>query len=552
MHMLRNSWPLLVALALMSCGSDSPVTPAVDTGAPTVLSIDPAQDDTGAAVDATIRVVFSEDMNPASATGNVSLSSGTISALNWSDARTLEIDHSNWNEAENVAVTLASGLSDVAGNGLSSPYLWDFWTFSSAPMLLESSPADLSTDVNRNSSVALLFSHDMDLVSLSAATSVDDGTAKLPVGFTLENGEGNWVTMWFDVTLPANADINVSISTAAQSNGGANLGAAADFGFRTGIAIDDTPPNLLSISPPNGSSISASEGALVFSFDEPLDANQFEPSSISGQLLMLFQYYDLQPVWSNGGAVLTLNLPTPLPAGLVLAVTFDSYFDRAGNQQTTPIEYRVDVRGEGDPWPLQDGVRFNYFGEWSRTIPGEGTSTGNSDHFVQVEAQPSNLFEWVRYPDDSFELSEERDVYSRNGSAIAFTGFYEFVDPVWEFMSIDPPALWMPLPIGLGSWNGNAVVTTAEGSVAVAYAGQIFVQEDLLATWQDSGMDVIWYDAWKVQRNWTLEFAPGVEDTGAETVWYCEGIGIVRSLSEEHRNDGVDSSDARELMWRTF
>ena len=76
---------LLGALVLaIGCGDDSnPTTPGggADTTAPVVVGIDPALHETNVAVDGLVTITFSEDMDPASHAGQVTLSSGTITAM---------------------------------------------------------------------------------------------------------------------------------------------------------------------------------------------------------------------------------------------------------------------------------------------------------------------------------------------------------------------------------------------------------------------------------------------------------------------------------------
>ena len=91
---------LLALFLLVSCGGDDdgPTDPGGDTTAPTVVSVRPDQDATGAGPDDEIIVVFNEDMDETSAMGAVSLSTGTVTFSSWTDARTLVITHTNWEQ----------------------------------------------------------------------------------------------------------------------------------------------------------------------------------------------------------------------------------------------------------------------------------------------------------------------------------------------------------------------------------------------------------------------------------------------------------------------
>ena len=191
---------ILALFMLVSCGGDDdgPSGPGGDTNAPKVVSGSPDQDATGVGLDDVITVVFDEDMDEASADGNVALSSGTVSTTTWSDARTLVVTHSNWVEGANIEVTLGTGIKDLAGNGLAAPHVWDFWTMSSVPSLLRTIPEDGATGVAPAIRVGLLFSEQMDIPSLSAATTVEFGPQRAaPIEYTISQGEGDWIELVF-------------------------------------------------------------------------------------------------------------------------------------------------------------------------------------------------------------------------------------------------------------------------------------------------------------------------------------------------------------------
>ena len=88
-----------------------------DGVAPTITSATPANDASSVLIDASIDVVFSEPINPASFTFTLLPSPGGVSAT-WTDASTLHIDHNNFARSTAMTLTLTNVL-DTAGNALS-------------------------------------------------------------------------------------------------------------------------------------------------------------------------------------------------------------------------------------------------------------------------------------------------------------------------------------------------------------------------------------------------------------------------------------------------
>ena len=139
----------LIALSLTSCSDDDPTQPPGDTTPPEVVTIDPQINAIAVATDESITIIFSEDMDPATAAGNVSLTSGTVTTLTWMNARTLEADHTPWTQGAEVTVTVGTGFKDVAGNALSAEASSRFWTVTSVVSLVSTIPADSTVDVVR-------------------------------------------------------------------------------------------------------------------------------------------------------------------------------------------------------------------------------------------------------------------------------------------------------------------------------------------------------------------------------------------------------------------
>ncbi len=548
--------PLLLSTALLtSCSDDGtdPMTPSDDTTTPTVVATTPVQNAVDVATDSVISFVFSEAMDQDSAQGNVTSQGTPSSGLIWSDARTLQVQFFGMPGDTDLDVTLLTGLTDLAGNGLAAPFVLNFRTESPIPTFLGSLPADNATGVVRNAPVRLQFSRDMDLSGLSAAiTATTPSAASAVLGFTLAAVEQHGVMMTFDEPLPANTVVSVDISTAAYSFDGYPLDQAVAFSFTTGNEIDTTAPTLLSISPENGSSVPATTAAIEFTFDEAIDPATFEPDMLSAQFSLFFDQSGAEVTWSADGTRLTVPLAVPLPPGMPIAARFDSYADLAGNVQAVGIDYRIDVEGPGDPWPFADGVRFEFDVDETITPPGDSPFQSSYTEFIQVNEQGNGDLRWTTYESGAYAMALGYDVYRRTATEVRETGWYWNEGGEVDQGTITPGAVWAKLPFTVQSWSGSALINTPDGSLDATYDVAVVGREDVPSILEDGGTEFVWLDCWKVTRAYTLTSGGAVVGSGTGTYWYAPNVGVVRSEMSETEEDATTYVTIQDLANVSF
>jgi hypothetical protein len=135
MHDTRRSFPLpaLIAVALYACGEEI-ARPAVvaDSVVPTILAVDPAPGDTGVSVEATIRVTFSEPVNPATvavASFMVFKDLDAVAGTRRTDGTmAVFVPDTAFAELSTYAVALTVAIRDLAGNPLAADTAWGFVT----------------------------------------------------------------------------------------------------------------------------------------------------------------------------------------------------------------------------------------------------------------------------------------------------------------------------------------------------------------------------------------------------------------------------------------
>ena len=542
-----KNWRILTLLAMLallaalaSCSSDDTTTPGEDTDAPLVVTVDPVQNDTDVAVGEDVTVAFNEDMDPATADGNVTLSHGTITDLSWTDARTLKIEHDDWPEGTQVTVTVGTGLTDDAGNGLEAAFAWNFWTYTEDVLLLNTLPADGAEDVALNTQVWLEFSASMDPATLPGAITVTS-PGKVIYPYTLDGDHSDWA-LTFDDDLLASTQITVTVTTAAEDDYGNPLAADTDFSFTTGDAADTTPPQLLSVEPETGTTIPTSTSYIRMTFDEPVDDDSLEPAIVSGQLMVSMPDPDNAGVWSDNHTVFTIGLAPPLTQGAVFYVEFDEFADMQGNVNTDGFTWEVTVEGTPNFVPVVDTFLMYYSGYWEN---GPASESGEIQVFTKYEVKTGGEFwRWeADYHERSIKDMEiefyDYDRLKTTASAIQFLGFHEG-DSAKEDTDVtfNPPVDYLKLPVTTQSWDGTSTFSPVpvEGPTQVEYDIAILDGvtdlEGPVMGGKASDLTIWWMSCRTLVLDFTLTDGMETYTSGTDSIWFCPGVGHVRKVSD--------------------
>ncbi len=558
--MLRNRI-LMIGCALLAtvflgtaCSSDNPTAPgggATDTTAPLVAGIDPTNAETEVAVGESITVIFNEAMDPATADGNVTLSSGAISTMSWSDSRTLVIDHADWSEGAQVTVTIGTGLTDTAGNNLAAAYTSSFYVVSSVLSVLETNPADNATDVNRSTNIQVLFSTEMNETSIQANVTITAQLTKMDIPYTIHS-EHSAVTLMIGDDLPANTPIVVNMAAGLAANSGATLVAPYSFGFTTGMDVDTTPPTVVSTSPANGGTMAADAGVLQITFSEPMAPNSFDPSSWNFEFAVLITESDPELTWNADFTVVSVPLPSPLPAGLPIEIVFSELTDAAGNMMAAPWTYEVDVAGTPNYFPAFDGAQFTYaYMEEGGTI-GNATPTWTDDGttFVQLDAQTGGNIRLADYDDGFVTADGTYELYRIESNRVDWLGFRErnggTLAPEVLF---DTPMQILPLPLAAGTWTASGNVDIpGEGTLAATITGTVVMAD--LDTSDYFGESIFYKDTYRVARRLEARSEGTLTYVENDTTWYSPTLGLV----EQHTYDEElgDNEWTREISIRLY
>jgi len=541
---------LLAAGLLSACGDDDdPADPGggqdQDTTAPQVVSFSPPSGATGVATDATITIVFSEDMDTATAAGQITLSAGSVTSLDWADARTLEVAHSAWDTGAGVTVTVGSGLADLAGNPLAAPQQVTFYVESADLVFLDSDPADGATGVNRSAVVLLLFSAEMNSSTFGAAVTLTDADEN-PLAFTVHEGEGSWMVVDPDADLPADQTITLTVSTAAQDWGGRNLAAPATVSFTTGQEVDTTPPTIASFEPASGATVDPGATYLRITFSEPVIPDGADPVRVNAEFFWVVENHGADPVWSPDYRTLTVPLPAPLPSGLPMEVTFQGYRDLAGNEQTAATTWTAAVAGTADYYPLVDGRRYEYAEVGAEGDVGDGTPVNEwqNEAHIQFDAIGGGVYHRTWY-DATYTTPYGWDVQQQAGGGLEYLGFGEADGGETFEVEFDSPLTFVTLPPA-GTWTDQTTATIpGEGTLTLVGEGRFVSEMDL--PWLDGGghgPELFWKNVRLVVVDHTISAGSDLVETGVDSLWLAPTVGVVEYAT--YNEDAAEGTWDRE------
>lgn len=545
-----NRWyPVLVLLALCglfltSCSDDDPAAPGDDgdTTAPTVSGTDPVAGNPSVAADQPVVISFSEAMDTATATGQVTLSVGNITTQTWSGGnKDLQVDHADWTAGQEVTVTVGTGLKDVAGNALARAYSFSFHVFINQVLVVGSNPDPGATGFPVDGQVTVQFNRDMDVTTLETGiTMTTPGKGAVP--FTVQALENSTYALVTTADFPFDTPVTVNVGTSCTTTsqqGSEALAEAFNFTFQTALEQDITAPEILGIVPASGTTIPAGTSEIVITFSEPVDPDQFGFLLLNFQLLFAVELTGSIPSFNGDNTVMTIPLATPLPGGVRLLAQMDDFTDPSGNVNDSHEEWEVMVAGIPDHYPIHDDYAFAYYTEYENSDPEPGKGAG---HYTRWD-----LFQWVtatdfrRYETEDTLVLEEWDYMTRTNDEILLRGFHELDEGVPMDIMFDEPVTYLNRPMVPASWNGSVTLSSGGEEATVNYSVRVL----------EGTTEIFYGDLNKVDRTWALadkadvstvfwsdcrtvildhDVNAGTEmiESGSDTMYYCPGFGLVK------------------------
>jgi hypothetical protein len=320
---------------------------APDTTLPTVSSTIPANGATGALINGSISVTFSEAVNPTSITTTTfTLMQGTTPvtvSVSTSGAVATMTYTGNLASGTRYDVSIA-GATDLSGNVLANTYAWSFTTAVAAdttpPLVSSTVPVANANGVDTAADISAVFNEAM------LSTSITNASFKLTNGMMMDvpGTVGYTAASQAASFHPASALATSTSYTATISGGAAGvtdvagnpLAADHTWNFITAAALDTTAPTVSMVSPINLASGVSVSGTASVTFSEAMKS-----SSISDLTFTLQQGTTPVPA----AVTLAVNVATLTPTGALLAGTVytatvsTGATDLAGNALAAPYTW---------------------------------------------------------------------------------------------------------------------------------------------------------------------------------------------------------------------
>jgi hypothetical protein len=336
-----------------------------DTTPPTIVSTSPAANATGVPTNRGITVEFSEPVAIASVnTTTFTLRRGTTSIAGTVTASGTFASFTPTGglvPSTAYTATITTGVTDLAGNALATPFRLDFTTGAAPdttpPTVLSTSPPPGAGNVPSNVSVSARFSEPMspDSINGSTFTLLKGNT---PVAGTVSYAN-NVATFTPSAPLDLNTSFAASISTGVKDLAGNNLASSMVWSFTTSANADTTPPTVASTTPAAGASSVSPTTTVTVQFSEPV-----APSTVTGSTVFLKKgVVPVAGTVSVNGSTAVFTPAAPLEsataykatvttgitdlAGNALAMDFTFGFTTAASADTTPPSVTLTAPANG-------------------------------------------------------------------------------------------------------------------------------------------------------------------------------------------------------------
>ncbi len=252
--------------------------------APTVISTDPANKETGVVLNKKISATFSVPMDPLTLTPNnyfVKLGSvlvpGTIS---YSGSTVIFTPTSNLSPLNVYTATITTGARNVPGTPLSNNYVWTFTTGNlAAPMVISTDPKNLATGVAQNKTVTADFNMAMDPLTITKSTFT------IKQGPNLINGtvsySGTTASFIPSANFAYGTTYTALITTGAKNVAGTPLASTYQWTFTT---LSPIAPTVIFTSPASNETNVALNKKLTATFSVAMDAATISNATFTLQL----------------------------------------------------------------------------------------------------------------------------------------------------------------------------------------------------------------------------------------------------------------------------
>ncbi len=348
------------------------VASTIDARAPQVLEVNLTQPVEGepdvALITTSLEIVFSEPVEPDTASGALEVQPDVDGAVSWSGSTMIFTPSEPLTLDAAYRLELGAGIRDLAGNEMSEPPPPFEFRTAGRPTLVEASPADAATDVPIDEPIALTFSSLMDTSSVESAL-------RLRPSFPHElRWSGELLEIVPMQPLRPGSSYEVSIQDDATDVAGVALSEPISLRFTTvapGLAVE-------TLVPADGIDGVAPFSPIAIVFDRPVDADSVDGDALTitpdvAGSVSVTTLPGEEATDDGGGRVLQFVPSGPLPANTTFEVALGTGVTSAG------------------------GGGLGRTKEWSFTTGAPVAAISNQVTFVTDRAGIANV--WAMNPD---------------------------------------------------------------------------------------------------------------------------------------------------------
>lgn len=324
-----------------------------DVKPPRVRLVQPVAGATAAPLNAVVRVIFSESVEPTSITPEsftLEQAGNTLAATRSVDANSAVLTpDAPLEPATEYRVALTTAVADSAGNSLAGDFSWSFTTGTDAdltgPSVVLVRPADGVRGVAVETAVRLTFDEPLDPTTASAQ-SVRLGSESSQVQATLSYAaDTQTVTLTPAAELDFNTTYSLSASTAITDAVGNPMASEFTSQFSTRTEVDTAPPTVVSTTPAAGAQAVREDTSLRVEWNEPLDASTVNATNVT---LTNATEATIEGAVAYDSDSLSIRFEPTAPLELLqtYTLTVRAIADTSGNVLASPFTAEFSVRGE--------------------------------------------------------------------------------------------------------------------------------------------------------------------------------------------------------------
>lgn len=250
--------------------------------APTIISTDPLNLETGVALNKIINATFSETMDPLTINGTTfTLKQGSnpvAGTVSYSGVKASFTPATNLLPGTTYTATVTTGAKNLAGTPLATTYVWTFTTLSPPvnPTVISTDPVNLEMGVALNKLITATFSVNMDPTTISTSTfTLKQGTNTVS---GLVSYAGKTAKFTPSANLLPGTVYTATITTGAKNTAGTPLANDYVWTFTTGA---NKAPTVISTDPLNLATGVALNKIITATFSEVMNPATINTTSFT-------------------------------------------------------------------------------------------------------------------------------------------------------------------------------------------------------------------------------------------------------------------------------